>query len=260
MPEFIRIDRDGAVAVVTLDRPAVLNAWHRAMRAEVSVALEAAEADASVRAVVLTGAGERAFCAGQDLAEAQHFAGEHAAGWIEEWARLYGAMRALSKPSLVALNGVAAGSGFQFALLADVRVGHPGVRMGQTEIDAGIPSITGPWIMQLALGHSRTVELALSARLMDGEEAARLGLIHHLVPAEAVMGKAMEVAQALAAKPPLAMRLTKQRFREVTEAGFREALAAAALYHAEGYASGEPARVMAAFLARRNARGGKGTS
>ena len=149
------------------------------------------------------------------------------------------------------MNGVAAGSEFQFALLCDLRVGHAGVRMGQPEIDAGIPSTTGPWIMLDRIGLARTVELTLTGRLMDGVECHQLGLINRLEPAAEVLTKTLALASELAAKPPVAMRLNKARFRALTEASFREALEAGARIQAEAYGTGEPARMMEAFLARR---------
>jgi enoyl-CoA hydratase/carnithine racemase len=254
MPEFIRIERDGDVAVITLDRPERLNAWHAPMRAELRDALDTLGADDGVRALVLTGAGHRAFSAGQDLAETERFDADDVAGWMEEWDALYGRIRWLAKPIVAALNGVAAGSAFQVALLCDVRVGHAGSRMGQPEIDAGIPSILGPWIMLDMLGRSRTIELVLTGRLMEASEAHAVGLIHHLVESGQVHATALEVAHGLAAKPAIAMRLNRHRFAEVNEASFQEALVAARRISAEAFASGEPQAMMARFFEARRER------
>ncbi len=131
MAAFVLTDIQPPVGVVTLNRPEVLNAWHAAMRDELVAALDAFERSDAVGAIVITGAGERAFSAGQDLTEAKTFDADRAAAWIGEWRRLYSAIRALSKPIVAALNGVAAGSAFQVALLCDFRIGHEGVRMGQ---------------------------------------------------------------------------------------------------------------------------------
>ncbi|WP_158897089.1 MULTISPECIES: enoyl-CoA hydratase/isomerase family protein [unclassified Pseudomonas] len=247
----ILIDIQGAVAVITLNRPAKLNAWTTPMRNEIIDALQRFEADDAIRAIIMTGAGDRAFSAGQDLSEAHDFDGERAVAWVGEWQRYYAALRGLSKPLVMALNGTAAGSAFQVALLGDIRVGHSGVRMGQPEINAGIASTTGPWIMNSMLGMSRTIELTLTGRLMDAEECHRIGLIHHLVPAAEVFAKALEIAEALAAKPPVAMRLDKQRFREMTEAGFQDSIEAGTRIQREAYESGEPARMMEAFFQQR---------
>jgi enoyl-CoA hydratase/carnithine racemase len=123
--------------------------------------------------------------------------------------------------------------------------------MGQPEINSGIPSVTGPWIMKQMLGLSRTIELTLTGRLMSAEEAHTLGLIHHIVPQEQVLPKAFEIARELAAKPPVAMRLNKQRFCETTEASFDETISAGRRIQKAAYATGEPARMMEEFFKKR---------
>jgi enoyl-CoA hydratase/carnithine racemase len=251
MTKFIKVAQDDDVAIITLNRPEVLNAWHSPMRVEITGAMEKLNADPSVRAIIITGAGDRAFCAGQDLNETKTFDAARAADWIEEWRRMYGAIRALDKPLVAALNGVAAGSAFQVALLADVRIGHSGVRMGQPEINSAIASTLGPWLMREMLGLSRTIELTLSGRMMNAAECHHIGLIHKLVSKRDVMKAAKETARMLAAKPPVAMRLDKRRFREVTEAGFNEALDSGIRIQKESYGSGEPQRFMEKFLAER---------
>lgn len=253
MPEFIKTETRGKVAIITLDRQKALNAWHRPMREELMAELRRCEADAAIGAIVLTGAGE-AFSAGQDLAETMEFDPDRAVEWIEEWESLYDLIRSLSKPFIAALNGVAAGSAFQVALLADFRIGHAGVRMGQPEIDSGIASTTGPWIMREMLGLARTIDLTLTGRMMDAAECHSLGLINRLVPKEQVLAAALALGEELAAKPPVAMRLNKARFREVTEAGFRDCLVAGMRVQRESFASGEPARMMEKFFADRAAK------
>jgi enoyl-CoA hydratase len=243
------------IATVTFNRPWKLNAWDTPMRAEIAEVLRAWNRDKRVGAVVMTGAGDRAFSAGQDLDETETFeSGSDGAHWFQSWRGFYNAIRDLDKPCLAALNGVAAGSAFQAAMLSDVRVGHPGVRMGQAEINAGIPGITGPMLMLPRIGLSRTVELSLTGRLMDAAECHAIGLIHHLVGRDDVLGKTREVAALLAAKPAMAMRLTKARFREVTQAAFDEAFENGGAYQAEAFASGEPQAAMRAFFAARKAR------
>jgi len=257
MGEFILGKTEGAVAVLTLNRPEILNAWHAPMRSMLIDRLDAAEQNADIRAIVMTGTGNRAFGAGQDLNETKKFDPDRAEEWMKEWDRLYDRIRSLSKPLVMALNGVAAGSAFQVALLGDLRIGHPGVTMGQPEINSGIASVTGPWIMREMLGIARTIDLTLTGRMMEADECHAIGLINRLVPADQVMSAAMALADELAAKPPNAMRLNKARFREVTEAGFRECIAAGIRTQRTAYATGEPTRMMEAFLAERMARKGR---
>jgi enoyl-CoA hydratase/carnithine racemase len=125
--------------------------------------------------------------------------------------------------------------------------------MGQPEINSGIASTTGPWIMREIIGLAHTIDLTLTGRMMDAEECYRVGVLSRLVPQDKVMSEALALAELLASKPPVAMRLDRQRFREMTEEGFRDCLAAGVRIQREAYASGEPARMMEQFLARKAA-------
>ena len=221
--DAIAVERRGATALVTFRRPAVMNAWDRAMRREITEACLRLEAEPAVRAVVFTGEGDRAFGAGQDLREGSAATLDAIDPWVAEWQRFYSALRGLSKPSVAAVNGVCAGSAFQFALMADFRVGHPGVRMGQPEIKAGVASSLGPWIIDAVLGHALAVDLSLTGRLMDGAECQARGLLSRVVPAGTVVEAALALAAELGAHPPLAMALTKQRLAGFLDEGFTAA-------------------------------------
>ena len=132
--------------------------------------------------------------------------------------------------------------------MCDIRVGHPGVTMGQPEINSAIASTLGPWLMNERLGMSRTIELTLTGRMMPASECHAIGLIHHLVPAGEVRAKSLEIARELAAKPPIAMRLDKQFFREMTEPAFQAAIESGRRIQREAYESGEPQEWMERFL------------
>lgn len=247
--------REGGVLVLRLNRPEAYNAWTMAMRERLGELITAAAADPAVRALVLTGTGEKAFCAGQDLAETERFASDHnVAQWIAGLRRFYDLIRATPKPFVGALNGLAAGSGFQIAIMLDVLVGHPDVRMGQPEVNSGIPSIFGPFLMNERLGRVRTVELALTGRLMSAQEGQAVGLIHHLVPREVVFEKAIEVAADLAKRPPHALRLTKEFLRRADEEAYNRAWAWAAEGQTAAFATGEPQATMRAFFEERRRR------
>ena len=253
----VLIEQRDRAGLITLNKPGKLNAWDREMRNDIVAALRRFDAQDSVGAVVMTGAGERAFSAGQDFEEAHEFDADRAEAWIREWETFYGVLRRLTKPIVIALNGAAAGSAFQVALLGDIRVGHDEVRMGQPEINSGIASITGPWIMKEMLGMSRTIELTLTGRMMAMEECQRIGLVHHVVPRHDVLPKALAVAGELASKAPLAMKLDRAWFADMTEAAFRHTIDAAIRSHRQAYASGEPAEKMKAFMAERGHTLGK---
>lgn len=224
MPSTITVTREGPAAILTFDRPDALNAWHAAMRAEIVEALEALDADPEVRAIIVTGAGSRAFGAGQDRDEAPPADGEIEA-WVAAWGRFFGAFRSLSKPIIAALNGVAAGSAFQVALLCDFRVGHDGVRMGQPEIRAGIASSSGPWIISSALGLTVATDLCLTGRMMEAAECRRLGLFNREAEPGEVLAEALRLAEDLAKLSPVAMELTRRRLKRFDEEAFAETLA-----------------------------------
>lgn len=251
MSNFVLIEKSGKVMRITLNRPEKLNAWNAEMRDMLVAALDAAERDDAVRAIVLTGAGDRAFGAGQDLSESKDFDAARAEGWMAEWKALYAKFREGSKPIVAALNGVAAGSAFQVALLCDLRVAHRGVGMGQPEIKAGLPTVTGNWIMREILGLARSIDLTLTGRMLDAEEAFSFGLISRLVPEDEVLPTAMALAAELADQPPVAMRLNRQRIAEVTQAGFDDAMEAGVRIQVEAYATGEPRAMMEQFFATR---------
>lgn len=251
--DTVLLSHEGPVAVVTLNRPDKLNAWTAAMRTRLIEVLGRVADDPEVGAVVLTGAG-RAFCAGQDLGETSGIdPDDHAAAeaWIDSFDVLYRALRDIDKPTIAAVNGTVAGSGFQFALLADLRIGHAGVKMGQPELLSGIPSITGIWAMWEVLGRAKTTEFALTGQLVDGAEALRLGLLTRLVDEGEVLAAAVDQARALGELPANAVALTKGRIRALDEAALVEAVDAAKKVHAAAYATGEPQREMARFLAGR---------
>jgi len=251
MPKAVRIDKQDGVAIVTLNRPEVMNAVNSELRRELVPALGELNADAATRALVITGAGDRAFCAGLDLKEARLTSPDEVEARFGEMRDMYQSLRQLDKPLVAAINGVAAGAGFQIPLVADIRVGHEGTRMGQPEINAGLPSIMGSYFMTLHLGLSRNLELSMTGRLMDAEECLRIGLLNHLVPREQLMDKALEVARMLAEKAPTAVKWTKRRFRELTQAGFDDAARAAVAAQQDSYRSGEPQRIMEAFVTSR---------
>ena len=249
--EHLIISSSQNVRTIKLNRPERLNAWNSQMREELIISLEKANLDSDIDALIITGEGDRAFCAGQDLHESANFSPSEAEDWIDGFSRLYRCVSSLKIPIVAAVNGVAAGSAFQFLLLTDVRVGHSEVKIGQPEINSGIASVTGPWIMREVLGLSRTVELTLTGRFMASEEALRIGVLHHVVAREEVLPFAEKVALDLASKPKVAMQIVKRRFFEILEPGLEDAIKAAKRLHRESFETGEPQRETNNFLEKR---------
>jgi enoyl-CoA hydratase len=256
MEPTVRVERQGSVAIVTLNRPESLNAVNRELRELLIVTLNQANADASVRAVVIAGAGERAFCSGQDLSETVRYTVDDVDEWLERQHAMYQAVRDLDKPCVVAWNGVAAGAGYQIGLCADLRVGYPELKLGQPEIKAGLASIVGSYLMTLHVGLSLNQQLSVTGELISGQRAYDLGLINYLVPRAEVLSRAIAVAQEVTQFGATALRLTKQRFREVSQPGFDAALEVARRIQKEAYASGEPQAAMQRFFEARSGKKG----
>jgi enoyl-CoA hydratase/carnithine racemase len=249
--DAIALELAGRIAIVRFNRPAAMNAVDDSIRTGLTRALKQLDDGDHADAIVLTGSGERAFCAGQDLEESSSVSTTTLAAWLNRQHAMYQAVRDVTKPIVAALNGTAVGAGFQMALMCDLRVAHAGIRMGQPEVRAGLASIVGSYLMSLQIGHSLNQQLSLTGELISGERAHAIGLVNDLVPQEQVLDRALQRARELAALPRTAIRLTKQRFRERTQPGFEEACTAGIRYQLECYSSGEPARVMEEFLARR---------
>jgi enoyl-CoA hydratase/carnithine racemase len=247
MSEVLCDIHDG-VALVTLNRPAKLNAVNQALRASLIDTLAHLNGDAAVRAIVLTGAGERAFCAGQDLEEAACVDIARIPAWLDNQRAMYQAVRDLDKPCIAALNGVAAGAGFQIALCADWRIAAMNARIGQPEVKAGLASIVGSYLMTLHVGMTHNVQMSLSGDLIDARRAYEIGLVTELAEQSSVLGVSLERATKLARLPPHAIRLSKQRMRAMTQPGFDAACAAGIEAQTECYAHGEPQAAMRAFL------------
>lgn len=253
MPGTVRIDRADAIAIVTLNRPESLNAVNVEMRHALIDVLEKLNSDAGVKAVVITGAGERAFCSGQDLSETARYALDDIDEWLTRQHAMYQAVRNLNKPCVAAWNGVATGAGYQIGLCSDLRVGYAELKLGQPEIRAGLASIVGSYLMTLHIGLSQNVQMSLTGELISGQRAYELGLINYLVTREQVLDKSLLTASELAKLGPTSIRLTKQRFRQLTQPGFDAALEAAKAAQREAYLSGEPQEAMRVFFERRKA-------
>lgn len=250
----VLVDTDQQIAVVTLNRPKQLNAVNADLRRELTEALARVNADPRVKAVVLTGAGDRAFCAGQDLEEAMHLEWHQIADWLLRQRNMYQSVRDLDKPCVAAVNGVAAGAGFQISLCADLRIIAPGTRIGQPEVKAGLASIVGSYLMTLHLGHTHNVQMSLTGELISGQRAYDIGLVSELADEGTVLDHAVRRAHALARLPETPLRVSKRRFRAMTQPGFDEAVTAGIQAQLECYSTGEPQRVMAQFFEERRAR------
>lgn len=249
MSGVIQTEQRGDIAVLIFNRPKALNAITQEMAEAIADNLIALDSNPSVKGIVLTGAGDRAFCAGLDLEEARATRVEDVETTFGRVCNIYKQILLTDKPVIAAFNGIATGGGFQIGLVSDLRVAHDGVRLGQPEINAGIPSIMGSYWISLHLPWSLNQELSMTGRLMDAAEAQRFGLLNRVVAKDQVIPTACDLAKHLAGKLPTAWARTKKRFREVALAGFEEAFRAGVLGQQEAFAKGEPQAFVDAFFA-----------
>jgi len=205
--ENLQIERDGAVSIVTIHRPAVLNALNGATLTELSAAIEDAARDESVRVIVLTGAGEKSFVAGADINELAKQTPVSGREHARHGQALFSRIERLHKPVIAAVNGFALGGGCELAMACTIRIAADSAKFGQPEINLGlIPGYAGSQRLPRLVGRGRALELLLLGHQISAEEAWRIGLVNRVVPAAKLMEEARALAQTLAAKAPVAIR------------------------------------------------------
>lgn len=235
---LVSVVRDGAVAVVTLQRPAKLNALSSRLEGELLAALDRPEVTTS-RAVVFTG-GPKVFSAGADVTEMREMGVEDVFRYYQTTGGVYERVAQLSQPSVAAICGYCLGGGLELALATDLRVAEETAVFGLPEVSIGIvPSSGGILRLVRTVGTARARELILARHRISAEEAARLGLLTEVVPAGGGLSRALELAASLAELPPLAATLARRAIDAAAESS-REAallieqLAYAALAQAAG--------------------------
>jgi enoyl-CoA hydratase len=222
--ENLLLERDGAVAIVTINRPKVLNALNSQTVDELRRAMLELKADASVRAIVLTGAGEKSFVAGADINELavqtptggrEHaLTGQHVFDVIEN----------LGKPVVAAINGFALGGGCELAMACTLRIAAETARLGQPEIALGlIPGYAGTQRLARLVGKGRAMEMILTGAPIPADEAQRIGLVTRVVAAAELMNQARSLAAQLASSAPIAMRYIIDAINKGVEMPFAEA-------------------------------------
>jgi 2-(1,2-epoxy-1,2-dihydrophenyl)acetyl-CoA isomerase len=255
MTDGLRVEVDGRVATLTLDRPSALNALTVPVKVALRETLEALARDRAVRAVILTGAG-RAFCAGQDLAERD----EPDAAPLEVEVRerynpIIRAIRSMGQPVIAAVNGVAAGAGASIAFACDIRIAAEEARFALAFGRIGlVPDSGATWFLPRLVGPAKAAELALIGDPVDAGEALRLGLVSRVVPGDRLLTEAHGLAERLADGAPLALALTKEALQRAATIDLDEALEGEAKLQGIAGASSDHAEGLAAFREKRPPR------
>ena len=214
--EVLTLERHGHVGVITMNRPETLNALNRQLQEETRAAAAEVENDDELRVLILTGTG-RGFSAGADLSGARRPAEDEVPpqgqrldtlSWVGRQAVAFYRM---TKPTIAAVNGVAAGAGMSLSLACDIRVGTPASRFKTVFAERSLSPDSGmSWFLPRIVGYSRAMDLIATSRSVDAEEAYRIGLLDRLVPEDKLMEASLEVANQIATLPPLAIRSGKR--------------------------------------------------
>lgn len=210
--EHLIVESEGPTTIVALNRPAVLNALNAALLAELARALRAVAENPGVRALILTGTGEKAFAAGADIAGlAALESAAQAKALAQSGQAITRQLERLRVPVIAAINGFALGGGCELALACDIRVASERAKFGQPEVNLGIiPGYGGSQRTTRLLGRGMAMYLCLTGEIIDAHEALRIGLVERVVPATELMSEAKRIATAIATKAPLAIAACKR--------------------------------------------------
>jgi len=253
MSDVVTVQRDGAVAIVTINRPKALNAINQAVLDGLDAALDQLEAAADVRCMVLTGAGGKAFVAGADITamaslgavEAERFAGSGQA--------ILNRLASAAFPVIAAVGGFALGGGCELAMACDLVIAGERARFGQPEVNLGvIPGFGGTQRLVRRVGMSAALDLCLTGRIIKAEEALRMGLASRVVEGD-VLDAATQIAHTIASKGPVAVRLCKRAIHENADSALDSAQAAERSLFGLCFATEDQTEGMAAFIQKRTA-------
>ena len=248
--ENILVNREGAVGVITLNRPKALNALNSALLAELCDALEAFDGDAGIRCVIVTGS-ERAFAAGADIKEmaAQSAVDMFKADWFAKSCERIAAIR---KPVIAAVSGYALGGGCELAMMCDFIIAADTAKFGQPEITLGVlPGMGGSQRLTRFVGKSKAMDMCLSGRMMDATEAERSGLVSRVFAAAELMAETRKIAEKIAEQSLPALMMAKEAVNRSYETTLAEGLRyERRLFHA-AFASEDQKEGMAAFAEKR---------
>ena len=250
---MIRVDREDAVALVTVDRPDALNALDVATLTMLRDKLSAIAADGDVRVVVLTGAGDRAFIAGADIKYMSGLGVEDAIVWGALGHEVGRLLETMAKPTIAAVNGFALGGGCELALACDIRYASSNAKLGQPEVNLGIiPGWGGTQRLARVCGLGVAKELIFTGRTVDADEALRIGLVNGVH--DPVLDRARETAQLLATKSPIALRVMKRLANRALGGDHGANLKAESESFGELFSSDDAKEGLAAFVEKREPR------
>jgi enoyl-CoA hydratase len=251
----VDLEREGNVAVVRLNRPKVLNAMSLEMLDQLEEVFDTVERDPELRAVVVTGAGDRAFSAGADIGHMREATALEARAYAQRGHHITTRVESFPKPVIAAVNGYALGGGCEFALACDIRLAGENANFGLPEVKLGIlPGWGGTQRLARATSPGFAKELIFTGRMCPAEEARAAGLVNHVYPADRLLPEALALAADIAAKPPWAVAAAKEVVNLALEGDLRGHLARELDAFALAFTTQDQREGMAAFFEKREPR------
>lgn len=228
----VLLEKKGHIAVATINRPKALNALNSQVLEDIDQLVEQVKADDEIRALVITGSGEKAFVAGADIGEMSTLTKAEGEAFGKKGNDVFRKLETLPVPTIAAVNGFALGGGCELSMACDIRLASEKAKFGQPEVGLGItPGFGGTQRLARIVGVSNAMELILTAKTINAARAQELGLVSHVYPPEELMDKAMELAQAIAANAQVAVRQSKAAIRR----GLQTDMYTGAAYEAEAF-------------------------
>ena len=251
----VALEVRGAVAILTLDNPGKLNALSIEMLDGIDTHLDTVEGDEAVRAVVITGAGEKAFAAGADIGHMREATVDEARAYAERGHEVFARIEAFPKPVIAAVNGFALGGGCELVLACDIRLASESARLGQPEVNLGIfPGWGGTQRLPRLSSPGFAKELIFTGRHVTADEAKAAGLVNHVYPLAELLDRAVAMGEEIAKKSPLAVSVAKDLVNQALEGDYTEALARELSAFGDAFATDDQREGMAAFFEKREPR------
>jgi enoyl-CoA hydratase/carnithine racemase len=250
--ENVLYEKKGLIAYVTVDRPKVLNALNTPTWTDLKAAFEDAKADTSVRGVILTGAGDKAFIAGADIGELAHLSAYEAEESSRFGQAVLDLIENLGKPVIAAINGFALGGGCETAMACTMRISVEHARFGQPEVKLGLlPGGGGTQRLPRLVGKGRALQLILTGETISAQEAYRIGLVNEVVSADSLIGRAETILKQVAANAPIAVKFSLDAANKGSEISQSAGLALEAAYFGICAATEDKKEGTSAFLEKR---------
>lgn len=253
MGNYIKVEKNGGIAVVTIDRPEVRNALNSQAWQELRDTMLSLDDDESVHVIVITGAGDKAFVAGADLNSLK------SRSTLETLSGTTGAIlreiETMKKPVIAAINGYALGGGCELALACDIRIAGDNAKLGQTEINVGVlPGAGGTQRLTRLVGTGKALELILTGAIISASEAQQIGLVNKVVPQKELMTEVMALAEKIAAKSPIITRLAKAAVKYGAATDLNASLVIETLSQTVAFSTEDHLEGINAFLEKRQPR------